>query len=82
MTVHELKTWPQFFNEIAIGRKTIEVRHNDRGFQVGDTLVLLEWDPKVRAYTGSRLTCRVREVHDLTPIGLLDYVAMRVGEVK
>jgi hypothetical protein len=28
------------------GSKTFEVRKNDRGFQPGDTVELLEWDPK------------------------------------
>ena len=82
MTVHDLKTWPQPWNETAMGRKTVEVRHNDRGFKVGDTLVLREWDPRVHAYTGGALTCKVREVHDLTPYGILDHVAMRIGEVR
>ncbi len=82
MTIHELKCWPQYWNEIAVGRKTVEVRHNDRGFKVGDTLVLREWDPRVRAYTGARLTAAVREVHDLAPIGVLDHVAMRIGAVR
>lgn len=40
---HELKTWPEFFEEIVTGRKTFEIRLNDRGFQVGDGLWLREY---------------------------------------
>lgn len=42
---HDLKIWPQFYRRVADGTKTFEVRVNDRGFQLGDTVVLREWDP-------------------------------------
>lgn len=46
---HELKTLPVYFDAVARGDKTFEVRKNDRDFQTGDTLVLREFDPaKVR----------------------------------
>jgi len=44
--VHELKCWPAFWDAVASGAKTFEVRKNDRGFQAGDSLVLLKWDPE------------------------------------
>lgn len=44
--IHELKTWPEFFDAVARGDKTFEVRKDDRGFQVGDELVLERWRPK------------------------------------
>jgi hypothetical protein len=43
--IHELKTWPQYFQRVKDGSKTFEVRKNDRGFQLGDSVVLREWDP-------------------------------------
>ena len=43
--IHDLKTWPQFFDAIACGVKTFELRNDDRGFQVGDVLLLREFDP-------------------------------------
>jgi len=45
MAEHDLKTWPSFFNAIAEGRKTFEARRADRDFDVGDVLILHEWDP-------------------------------------
>lgn len=42
---HLLKTWPEYFKEVVAGKKTFEVRKDDRNFQVGDTLELLEFDP-------------------------------------
>ncbi len=56
---HELKCWPKFYEFIADGSKTFEIRENDRGFQVGDILYLREWNPVMEAYTGR--DCR-REV--------------------
>lgn len=43
MRVHELKTWPQFFEAVARGEKTFEARKDDRNFAVGDALILREW---------------------------------------
>lgn len=37
---HKLKTVDVYFDAIADGRKTFEVRRNDRGFQTGDILEL------------------------------------------
>lgn len=39
-TVHVLKCWAPYFDAIASGEKTFEVRRDDRGFQRGDTIVL------------------------------------------
>ena len=46
MTEHTLKTWPEFFDAVKDGRKTFEVRKNDRGYQTGDRLILEKYDPK------------------------------------
>lgn len=38
--VHELKTDPAVFDHAADGHKTFEVRKDDRGFEIGDRLLL------------------------------------------
>jgi len=43
---HELKCHPIYFERIVSGQKKFEVRKNDRNFQVGDTLLLKEYDPE------------------------------------
>jgi Domain of unknown function (DUF3850) len=50
MKEHELKCWPDHFRDICRSIKTFEVRRNDRGFEVGDVLILKCWDPQRSDY--------------------------------
>lgn len=50
MTEHKLKTWPRYWDAIASGYKTFEVRLNDRAFQTGDILLLEQYNPETRRY--------------------------------
>lgn len=43
MTEHRLKTLAPFFAAVLNGSKTFELRLNDRGFAVGDVLILEEY---------------------------------------
>jgi hypothetical protein len=52
---HDLKTWPEFFDALLTGKKTFELRNDDRDFEVGDYLCLKEWDPTTKAYTGREM---------------------------
>lgn len=56
---HDLKCWPEFFDAIASGIKTFDLRNNDRNFQVGDSLLLHEYDPTQSKYTGRFLERRI-----------------------
>lgn len=49
---HRLKTWPEYFEKVASGEKTFEIRKNERDFVVGDILVLEEFNPDLLLYTG------------------------------
>lgn len=51
--VHELKTLPQYFKAVVSDEKTFEIRKNDRGFQVGDILILKEYNQGLTDSTGS-----------------------------
>lgn len=44
--IHELKILPLYFTQVKDGEKTFELRKNDRPYQIGDTLVLREFDGK------------------------------------
>jgi uncharacterized protein DUF3850 len=49
---HRLKTWVDVFAETWKGLKTFEFRLNDRDFQVGDCLILEEFEHVGENYTG------------------------------
>ena len=48
----EKKIWPKYFQEILDGNKTFELRLADWKCNKGDILVLKEWNPKTKDYTG------------------------------
>lgn len=56
MRTHILKTWTEYFERVESGQKRFEVRKNDRDFQVGDTVILQEYDQKEDFTAGNQLT--------------------------
>ncbi len=42
--LHHLKTLPEYFQAVIDGRKPFEIRKDDRGFNVGDKVVLEEFE--------------------------------------
>ena len=48
----EKKVWPEYFQKIIDGAKTYELRLADFECKPGDVLVLKEWNPKTKQYTG------------------------------
>ena len=68
---HELKLLPEYYEDVALGIKTFELRKNDRNFQVGDELILKEWDGE--KYTGRKLYRHVVYIyHGCGDFGLSD----------
>ncbi len=61
--IHALKTWPPYFERVAQGRKTVEIRtEQDRTFTEGDRQVLEEWYPQTRHYTGRGVIVTVTDI--------------------
>ncbi len=58
----EKKTVPEFFKKILKGDKTFELRLADWECKPGDVLVLREWDPKRKEYTGRQVEKKVTYV--------------------
>jgi ribosomal protein S17 len=52
----EKKVWPEYFEKIASGEKTFELRLADWECNEGDTLRLREWNPDSKEYTGREIT--------------------------
>jgi hypothetical protein len=70
---HHLKTWPVYFQAVVTGEKTFEIRKDDRDFKVGDILMLHEWDPETKEYTGRSTRKRVTYIAHggLVPEGMV-----------
>lgn len=59
MAVHEVRSWTHLFQEMKAGRKTHDLRKNDRNYQVGDVLMLNEYDNVTGRYTGQKLAMHI-----------------------
>jgi hypothetical protein len=62
----EKKIWPEFFADVESGKRNYQLRLNDFEIEEGDTLVLREWDPNTKEYTGRVLEKVVTQVHRFT----------------
>jgi len=58
----EKKIWPESFQAILDGRKKFELRLADWEINEGDILVLREWDPNKKEYTGRSLEKEVKYI--------------------
>jgi ASC-1-like (ASCH) protein len=64
------KCWPEFFELVSSGKKNAELRLADFGIKPGDALVLEEWDPRTRSYTGRKIRKRVKLVTRVNVSGM------------
>ena len=79
---HYLKTWPEYFQAMKSGKKTFEIRKNDRDYEVGDTLVLQEYYPESKWYTGDEIQREVTYLLAEMPFVPEGYVCMAVEKVR
>lgn len=75
---HDLKIQPQYFRDVCNGTKTFEVRKDDRGYKVGDKLVLNEWSETAGCYTGAGIVMRVTYILSETAFVREGYVIMGI----
>ena len=68
--VHELKCWPEYYDAVERGDKPFEIRKWDRPYQVGDTLLLQEYDPEKQDYTGRQIKRKVTYLLDISLFSL------------
>ena len=62
MAVIEKKIWPKYFESVKSGKKRLELRLADFKIKKGDILVLREWNPKTKKYTGRKIKKKVNYV--------------------
>lgn len=70
MAEHVLKCWANYYDAIRDGRKRFEWRRDDRGYEVGDVLVLRRFEPgsfggDFSLYRGAPVEQRVRVTYIL-----------------
>jgi hypothetical protein len=68
---HDLKILRQYFEPVRDGEKRFELRKNDRGYKVGDSLRLRKWEDG--EFTGRETTVTIRYIlQDCPEYGLAD----------
>jgi hypothetical protein len=64
MQAIKLKISPEFFQDVKSELKNFEIRFNDRDYQVGDILILEEYDKHTESYSGESVTREVTYITD------------------
>lgn len=64
MFEHTLKTWSRYYRRVQDGSKPFEIRKNDRDFQKGDVLCLIETDDETGEATGRHMFREVSYITD------------------
>lgn len=82
---HVLNTLPHYYDAVASGAKTFEIRRNDRGFQTGDVIELVrmrnETDRNAKSFDRSRIRKRITYMFAGDPALGLDLGGIRGGYV-
>ena len=66
MTIVEKKIWPKYFDLVQSGTKKFELRLADFDIEEGDTLLLREWNPETKEYTGRAIEKKVNYIKHFT----------------
>lgn len=56
------KAWPELFQDILEGKKKFDLRLDDFKINEGDVLILEEWDPKTKEYTGRKIEKKIKYI--------------------
>jgi ASC-1-like (ASCH) protein len=77
---HKLKTINPYFNDVYAGRKTFEVRIDDRKYKEGDTLTLQEYVNGQK--TGAEITVSVDYILEGGQFGIDNgYIVMSIKPI-
>ena len=61
----EKKIWPRDFESVKDKDRYMEIRLADFEVNVGDTIIIREWDPTKQKYTGREAKFKVKELKKL-----------------
>lgn len=77
--VHEVRSWSHLFDAVAAGRKTHDLRIDDRGYEVGDVLRLRRYDQMRGEETGETVDARITYItgRDAVPCAVSTVVLPR-----
>lgn len=59
------KTWPELFQKVLDGKKTVDVRLADFDLNEGDVLILEEYNPKTKEHTGRTIKKKVKNLNKI-----------------
>lgn len=62
MAIIKKKIWPEYFSLVESSKKKFELRLNDFEAKEGDTLILEEWNPETKQYTGRSIEKKITYV--------------------
>lgn len=80
MKIHNLKILPEYYAAVRNGTKRFEVRENDRQFELGDILRLMEWEEGA-GFSGAEILVPVTYILYGSHYGVRDgYCVMSIGE--
>lgn len=60
MAIIKKKIWLKWFELVKSGKKRFELRLADFRIKQGDILLLEEWNPKTKKYTGRKIKKKVK----------------------
>ena len=78
---HYIKILSEYFNAVATGRKSFEVRCNDRKYAVGDRLIMQEVDEHGRL-SGQSIVCKITYIFSDTEYMKEGYVVLSVVFIR
>ena len=62
MAIIKKKVWPDYFKLIKSGKKKFELRLADFKVKEGDILILEEWNPRKKEYTGRKIRRKIKYI--------------------
>ena len=59
MKNHQIKTHSEYFQQVWDRKKLFEIRKDDRNYEVGDTLTLLDYNPETNTYNRRTISAEI-----------------------